>query len=263
MLLPEKILIISGIGPGLGVELATRSALEGAAGLAVAARTPSKLDMAEQAIRDLGLDTPVLKLPTDIAERSQCDALIAETLARFGRIDALINSAYVPGQFVSTIDADMDDWRRTFDVNLFGTMNLTQAAIPALREQGGGAVVMINSMVTRKPLETQAGYAASKAALTAATAHLALELGRYRIRVNSAYMGWMWGPPVEYYINSTAKAQNVAPETLRAEVAKNIALGEIPDDAECAKAALFLASDYASVVTGACLDVNGGEYFPR
>ena len=263
MLLENKILIVSGIGPGLGIELSALAAVEGAAGLAIAARTPSKLDDAERKIRELGLDTPVLKRPADIAERSQCDALVEATVERFGRVDALINSAYVPGDFTPVADADLDDWRRTFDINLFGTLNLTQAVVPAMRARGGGAVVMINSMVTRKPLKTQGGYSASKAALTSATAHLALELGADRIRVNSAYMGWMWGPPVEHYMKSTAKATGADPDALRAQVAANIALGEIPDDADCAKAALFLASDYASALTGACLDVNGGEYFPR
>ena len=263
MLLKDKILIISGIGPGLGIELSTLAAVEGAAGLVVAARTPSKLDDAERQIRELGLDTPVLKQPTDIAERAQCDALVEAATARFGRVDALVNSAYVPGDFTPVADANLADWRRTFDVNLFGTLNLTQAVVPAMRGQGGGAVVMINTMVTRKPMKTQGGYSASKAALTSATAHLALELGADRIRVNSAYMGWMWGPPVEYYLKSAAKAAGSDLDSMRAAVAENIALGDIQDDADCAKAALFLASDYASALTGACLDVNGGEYFPR
>jgi NAD(P)-dependent dehydrogenase (short-subunit alcohol dehydrogenase family) len=103
----------------------------------------------------------------------------------------------------------------------------------------------------------------SKAALTGATAQLALELGRYGIRVNTAYMGWMWGPPVEGYLRAAAAQQGTTVEALARGVAQHIPLGRIPDDADCAKAALFLASDYACAVTGAALDVNGGEFLPR
>jgi NAD(P)-dependent dehydrogenase (short-subunit alcohol dehydrogenase family) len=148
------------------------------------------------------------------------------------------------------------------DVNFFGTMQLTQACVPAMKAAGGGAVVMIATMVEHKPLATQGGYGSSKSALRSATKHLALELGQYNIRVNSAHMGWMWGPAVEGYFAWQSQDSGRPVEELKADVTRNIPLGVIPDDGECAKAAVFLASDYASVVTGAALDVNGGEYMP-
>ena len=187
MLLDGKIVLVSGIGPGLGIELAVLAAREGAAGVAVAARTPAKLDDAERAARATGLATPILKVPTDVSERAHCRRLVDATVERFGRIDALVNSAYVPGRFEPVESADLDDWRTTLDVNLFGTMTLTQTVVPVMKRQGGGAIVMINSMVTRKPMPYQGGYAVSKSALTSATAQLALELGAFKIRVNSCY----------------------------------------------------------------------------
>jgi NAD(P)-dependent dehydrogenase (short-subunit alcohol dehydrogenase family) len=263
VLLPDKYLIVSGIGPGLGIELATAAAAEGAAGVAIAARTPSKLDDAEAAIRARGLPTRVLKVATDIADPAQCRRLVDAAVDAFGRVDALVNSAYVPGKFEPMESADLADWRTTLDVNLIGTMQLTQAVIPVMKRQGGGAIVMINSMVTRKPFPHQSCYAVSKSALTTVAAQLALELGPHNIRVNSAYMGWMWGPPVESFLKTAAAAQGTTVEALAAGIAKSIPLGRIPDDAECAKAALFLVSDYAGAVTGAALDVNGGEFLPR
>ncbi|MDJ0877415.1 MAG: SDR family oxidoreductase [Halieaceae bacterium] len=262
MLLQDKVVIVSGIGPGLGSELALEAARQGAK-LVIAARTPEKLDGSEQEIRDAGLNNPVLKLPTDISKPEQCQALVEATLAEFGRIDALINSAYNPGSFEPIENANFDGWRDALDVNLFGTMQLTLAAVPAMKKQGGGAIVMINTMVTRKPLATQGGYAASKAALASATAHLATELGQYGIRVNSAFMGWMWGPPVEFYINMLGDAHPDGAAGARADVEKSIPLGTIPEDGDCAKVAIFLASDYSCAMTGAQLDVNGGEYMPH
>ncbi|MEH6582830.1 MAG: SDR family oxidoreductase [Halioglobus sp.] len=262
MLLQDKVVIVSGIGPGLGQELSTLAAKEGAAAVVLAARTASKLEAAEQEIVDLGLGTQVLKVTTDISDKAQCEALAEATFKAFGRIDVLFNSAYDPGSFEPIESADMAGWRRAMDVNFFGTMHLTQACVPHMKENGGGAIVMIATMVEHKPLATQGGYGASKSALRAATKHLALELGQYNIRVNSCHMGWMWGPSVEGYFSWQAKATGKTQEELITEVTKGIPLGVIPDDGDCAKAALFFASDYANVVTGAALDVNGGEFMP-
>ncbi|WP_101759948.1 SDR family oxidoreductase [Oceanicoccus sp. KOV_DT_Chl] len=262
MLLQDKVVIVSGIGPGLGIELAVQAAAQGAK-LVVAARTASKLDDAEKAVAALGLNTELIKVPTDISDREQCKNLVSQAVAKYGRVDALINSAYNPGSFEPIERANLDGWRAALDVNLFGTMNLTLEAIPQMKEQGGGAIVMVNTMVTRQPLATQGGYGASKAALSSATAHLATELGQYNIRVNSTYMGWMWGPPVEGYFDMMAKHTGADKQAMIADVEKNIPLGKIPDDADCAKAVIFLASDYACAITGAQLDVNGGEHMPH
>jgi NAD(P)-dependent dehydrogenase (short-subunit alcohol dehydrogenase family) len=262
MLLQDKVVIVSGIGPGLGQELSTLAAKEGASAVVLAARTPAKLDTAEAEIQALGLGTRVLKVVTDIADNAQCLALAEATVAEFGRIDVLFNSAYDPGSFEPIAEADLDGWRRSMEVNFFGTMQLTQACIPAMRAAGGGAIVMIATMVEHKPLATQGGYGASKSALRAATKHLALELGGDNIRVNSCHMGWMWGPAVEGYFDWQSQASGRSKDALIAEVTRSIPLGHIPDDGDCAKAAVFLGSDYARVVTGAALDVNGGEFMP-
>jgi NAD(P)-dependent dehydrogenase (short-subunit alcohol dehydrogenase family) len=262
MLLKDKVVIVSGIGPGLGQELSTLAAREGAAAVVLAARTPAKLDQAEQEIEALGLGTATLKVPTDIADKAQCQALADRTVDSFGRIDVLFNSAYDPGSFEPIDQADLDGWRRSMEVNFFGTMQLTQSCVGHMKDSGGGAIVMIATMVEHKPLATQGGYGASKSALRSATKHLALELGQYNIRVNSCHMGWMWGPAVEGYFAWQAQETGRSQEELIAEVTRNIPLGVIPDDGDCARAAVFFASDYSRVVTGAALDVNGGEFMP-
>lgn len=263
MLLKDKVVIVSGIGPGLGQELALLVAREGASGIAIAARTPARLEASAKAIEGLGLGTRVLQVPTDISNREQCKALVAKTMDAFGRVDVLINSAYSPGSFTPVEQADLDGWRDAMEVNLFGTMNLTLEVIPVMKQQGGGSIVMVNTMVTRRPMPTQAGYGASKAALLSATQHMAMELGQYNIRVNSTFMGWMWGPPVEGYFQQAAKGNEQQVEQMKSEVEKNIPLGKMPTDHDCAKAVIFLASDYACAITGAALDVNGGEYLPH
>jgi NAD(P)-dependent dehydrogenase (short-subunit alcohol dehydrogenase family) len=161
MLLKDKVVVVSGIGPGLGQELSTLAAKEGAVAVVLAARTASKLDTAEQEIRELGLGTKVLKVPTDISNQEQCQALADKAVAEFGRIDVLFNSAYDPGSFEPIESANMDGWRRAMEVNFFGTMHLSQACVPYMKENGGGAIVMIGTMVEHIPLATQGGYGAS------------------------------------------------------------------------------------------------------
>ena len=261
MLLDNKVVIVSGIGPGLGQELAFEAARQGAR-LAIAARTASRLAACAAEIEAMEPGTEVLQCPTDISDKTQCERLVAATIERFGRLDSLINSAYVPGEMGPLEIATTEDWRAAMEVNFYGTMKLTFAAVEQMKRDGG-TVVMINAMASRRPRATQAGYAASKAALLAATQHMALEFGKFGIRVNSAFMGWMWGPPVEAYLAAMARQNGHSIEHLKAEVAEGIPIGRIPDDSECAKPAIFLASDYSTVMNGACVDVNGGEFLPH
>jgi NAD(P)-dependent dehydrogenase (short-subunit alcohol dehydrogenase family) len=263
MLLKEKVVIISGIGPGLGVKLAIEAAREGAKALAIGARSADKLDDAEKRIALVNPDCKVLKQVTDITDRAQCDALAAATVKAFGRIDALVNSAFFHGDMDYVSSANLDAWQAVLNTNLIGTLKLTQAVLPQMKAQGGGAIVMINTMAARQvPPLGEAGYAASKAALANSVKYLAKEVGPDNIRANSIHMGWMWGAPVQGYFEWQASEHKVPVETLKKQISDTIPLRRIPTDDECARAALFLVSDYASAITGAALDANGGAYMP-
>lgn len=261
MLLQNKIVIVSGIGPGLGTHLATLAAQNGASLVAVA-RTPSKLDAVAAEVERLSPGTEVVKVAADISRREDCRRVVATAIDRFGRVDVLINSAFIAGALVPFENADLDDWRTTFEVNLFGSLNMCQEVIPHMKRERSGSIVNVNSQVVHKPLACNGGYAASKAALACATSYIALECGTYGIRANSVFLGWMWGPSVAGYFEGVAKETGATVEALRAGVAQNIALRRVPEDRDCAKSIIYLASDLACVVTGASLDVNGGEYFP-
>ena len=259
MLLKDKIVIISGIGPGLGVKLAVEAAREGAKGVVVAARSADKLDDAEKRIRALSGGCKVLKVPTDISDNAQCKRLAERTTAEFGRIDGLVNSAFFHGDFAPIGDISEDSWDTAYRTNLKGSVQLTLAVAPQMKAQGGGAVVMINTLASFRPFAGEAAYAASKGGLLAATKYLAQELGPSNIRVNTARMSWMWGAPVQGYVRASAAAQGIPEKQITDAIAANIPLRRIVTDDECARAALMLISDYASGVTGATLDSNGGE----
>ena len=263
MLLKDKVVIVSGIGPGLGVKLAIEAAREGAKALAIGARSADKLDDAAQRIAEINPACKVLKQVTDITKPADCTAMVAAATQAFGRIDALINSAFFHGNMDYVSSANLDEWQEVINTNLIGTLRLTQAVLPQMKKQGGGAIVMINTMAARVPPPLgEAGYAASKAALANSMKYLAKEVGPDNIRANSIHMGWMWGAPVQGYFEWQAHEQKTTVDALKEKIARTIPLNRIPTDDECARAALFLASDYASAVTGAALDANGGAFMP-
>ena len=267
MLLKNKVVIVSGIGPGLGIKLAVEAARAGARAVVCGARTKARLDAAEAAIRALGKATAqceIMKQPTDINDEAQCAALADAVAQRFGRIDVLFNSAFEHGRFAPLETGDLSGWLAVYQTNVVGSLQLSQQVIRHMKtnDPPGGAIVMINTMATRKPYPGEAGYAASKGAQAVAVKYLAQEVGRYGIRVNSAFMGWMWGVPVQQGLQAMARQQQCSVDALRARIEANIPLGGMATDDDCARAALLLASDYARAITGACLDVNGGEYLP-
>ncbi|HUR40170.1 MAG TPA: SDR family oxidoreductase [Verrucomicrobiae bacterium] len=264
MLLKDKIVLVSGIGPGLGVKLGLEAAREGAAGLIITCRTASKLADAEKRIRAVTEQVPILAKTCNINDKAQCEALVAAGVDKFGRIDALINSAFNHGAMDYASTGNLDQWvTGPIQTNLIGTLRITQAVIPQMKKQKGGAIVMINTMAVRQvPPLGEAGYAASKAALRTSAMYLAKELAGDGIRVNTVHIGWMWGFPVQMYVQYQAQSLKVSEDEIKKGIAANIPMGRIPTDDECARPALFLCSDYASAVTGAALDVNGGAYMP-
>lgn len=249
-LLEGKTCVVSGVGPGMGQATAKALAREGGR-VFLAARSKDVLDRVAAEIGD-----QAVVFPTDITDRAQCEALVEAA----GRIDVLVNSAFKPDVFQPFVRVDLEEYRSIFEVNVFGTLQLTQAAIPAMKERGG-SVVFVNSMVVRKGGNLQTGYAASKGALMGAARSLALELGRYNIRVNSVVPGWMLGPSVEMYLDFQSQKRGVSREEILGELGALNPLGAIPTQEACAEAVVFLASDLSAAMTGQSVDVNGGEHF--
>jgi NAD(P)-dependent dehydrogenase (short-subunit alcohol dehydrogenase family) len=264
MLLADKVVIVSGIGPGLGVKLAAHAAREGARGVVVAARRTEGLDAAVQAIAETGADCEVLPQVTDIRDAEACARLTSAAAARFGAVDALLNNAVHHGPLDDIETAELDGWHEQYDTNVIGTLKMSRAVIEQMKTQpGGGAIVMVNTMGARMvPIVPEAGYCVSKAALAYATKKLAREVGRYGVRVNSIYPGFMWGVPVQNFFQHESERTGESVETIYARVAEMMALKRIVTDDEVARSVLFLASDYASAITGASVDANGGDYMP-
>ena len=257
MLLAGRVGIVSGIGPGLGRAIALALAREGA-DVVLAARTAPALEDVAAEVRAAG--RRALAVPTDVTRPEQCRQLAEAAHDAFGRIDVLVNNAFRSGPYEPVEQASLEDWRKVFDVNLFGTLALCQAVIPFMKARGG-SIVMINSMSMRVIEPRFGGYAASKGALLTAAQTMAKELGASGIRVNSVVPGYIWGPALERYFADLARQRGTTPEAVYAEVASRTAFGRIPTSEDVAAAVVFFASDLARAVTGQALDVNAGHYF--
>jgi NAD(P)-dependent dehydrogenase (short-subunit alcohol dehydrogenase family) len=264
MLLSGKVVMVSGIGPGLGVKLAIHAAREGARGVVVSARRAEGLEDAARRVAETGAACEVLQQVNDIRDAEGCARLAAAAVSRFGAIDALINNALHHGPLDHVETADLDGWHEQYDTNVIGTLKMSRAVIEQMKPQPtGGAIVMVNTMGSRMaPIVPEAGYCVSKAALAYAAKSLAAEVGRHGVRVNSIYPGFMWGIPVENHFKREAAKTGETVEQVYARVAELMALKRIVTDDEVARAALFLASDYASAITGASVDANAGNYMP-
>lgn len=257
-LLSDKVCVVSGVGPGLGRQAAKALALHGA-DLVLAARRQSTLDEVLAEVSALG--ARAITVPTDITDPEACARLMAAGVEEFGGIDVLVNNAFRFDAFQSFEEVDLAQWRKIMDTNLFGSLQMTRAALPAMRARGGGSVVMVASMVTRQPQPAQGGYAISKGALLTATKVLAYELGPSKIRVNAVVPGWMAGPSVDIYIDMTSTGRGVAPQVVIDELNARVPLGRIPSDSDVAGSIVYLASDLSSAMTGEALETNGGEIF--
>src|ERR1035437_613121 len=158
MLLTDRVAIVSGIGPGMGRDISLAFAREGAH-VVLAARSAGNLDTVAAEVRALGRHA--LCVPTDIAQPDQCQRLADAAHAEFGRIDVLVNNAYAGGPEPKIEDANLDAWRQVFDVNVFGSLQLSKAVIPHMKATGG-SIIFINSMSMRIIEPGFGGYAASK-----------------------------------------------------------------------------------------------------
>jgi len=258
MLLKDKVVLITGVGPGMGQAMARIAAQEGAR-VVLGARNQGFLDSVVADIRASGGEA--VARSTDVTRRADCDALVGLAVETFGRVDGLINSAYMAGEDALFEDGDIETWGQVIDVGALGAARMAQAVLEPMKTQGGGAIVNVATMQSLKPMSGGSiSYAVAKGAMATLSRQIAADVGKYNIRVNCTRMGWLWGEPVRQAVKRIVAATGGTEEDFIAGVASRIPLGVIPPEEECARSVLMFVSDYTRMVTGAVLDVNGGEW---
>ncbi|MGB3770396.1 MAG: SDR family oxidoreductase [Rhodococcus sp. (in: high G+C Gram-positive bacteria)] len=255
-LLAGKVVVVSGVGPGLGTALALRCASAGA-DIVLAARTRSRLDEVAEQVRLRG--TSALAVQTDITDEASVDALVNAVAEVFGRVDAVVNNAFAIPPLEDLAATEYDAIRDSFETCVYGSLRLTKGFADML-DASNGSVVMINSAVRHHSRRKYGGYKMAKSALLAMAQSLATELGPRGIRVNSVAPGYIWADTLKWYFGMLAEQRGIEPHEVYDTTAAKTDLRRLPEPDEIADTVVFLLSSMASAVTGQCIDVNCGEF---
>jgi len=247
-----KVALITGGASGLGLEVARQMASEGAALVLVDWDQPS-LEAAVAEIARSGAE--VRSLRGDVSDPATASAAFELARSAFGRLDLLFNNAGIdPLRARSVVETEVSDWDRILEVNVKSAYLMSRAAIPLMREGGGGSIVNTASIAGIKPAGDETAYSVSKAAMVSLTGALALDFAPDGIRANCVCPGYMEKVMTDRRRDLTEEQQAAR----AAGAATRVPLGRQGTYEEVARAVLFLAGPDASYITGSALVVDGG-----
>lgn len=248
MQLKDKVAIITGASSGIGAAAAALFAQEGAK-LVLGARNQHRLDRVVGDIRARCREAEAFA--GDVQDEDYAEALVETALDRYGRLDIGFNNAGALGAVGDVSSLAAEDWRATLETNLVSAFYGAKHQVPPMRAQGSGVLLFTSSFVGQGiGFPGLSAYGASKAGLVGLVQCLAVELGASGIRVNALLPGGTKTPMAGDFSNDPAAAEGIA---------QMHALKRMAEPEEIAKAALFLASDAASFVTGAAMFADGGN----
>jgi NAD(P)-dependent dehydrogenase (short-subunit alcohol dehydrogenase family) len=250
MRLKDKVAIITGAGSGIGAESARRFVEEGARVLIA-----DMQDDKGQAIADELGDAAVF-LHVDVSQEQHVEAAVAEAVATWGKLDIIFNNAGFGGALGSIETTTVDDFDLTFDVLVKGVFLGIKHAIPAMRAAGGGAIINTASVAGLQAGYSPHLYSVAKSAVIHLTKSVALEVGQDNIRCNCICPGIIATPLAAGHPKTTDEQL----DKLKRGLGKTQVLGRIGDPVDIANAAVFLASEESSFVTGHAQVVDGGAY---
>ncbi|MDQ6830095.1 MAG: SDR family oxidoreductase [Gemmatimonadota bacterium] len=257
-----QVALITGGGTGIGFGIAQLLSSLGAHAV-LASRKPAHLDASVASLRAAGGSASSVLV--DVRDPERVRQMVEEVRGEQGRIDLLVNNAagnfYAPSETLSP-----NAWRSVIEIDLYGTFYCSQAVMPAMREQGGGAIVSISMTLHYRGWPQMAHATAAKAGVDALTKTLAVEWAPHHIRVNAVAPGPV---PTEGVRKAFAPPNDAVPDLFAVNRAmddyarKRIPLGRWGSPRDIANAVIFLASPAARWITGAILVVDGGEWLAK
>ena len=251
----RRVTVVTGASQGIGRVIARQF---GALGDVVVLAARNGAGLSETAAMVEGAGGIPIVVETDVTSKPSVQAMVEAVVGEHGRIDVLVNNSGVGGPSGRVWEVDPDEWMSTFEVNVFGVFLVTRAVLPVMVGARSGSVVIIGSISGKRPLFGRSAYTTTKTALIGLTRTLALEAGPEGIRVNLISPGFVAGPRIEWVMRAQAESRGIDVDTVRREFESEAALGRLTEPEDVARAAVFLASEEASGITGADLNVNSG-----
>jgi 3-oxoacyl-[acyl-carrier protein] reductase len=254
--LAGKVALVTGASQGIGRAIALGLATEGADVVLCARRRPG-LEAVAAEIEAMGRAADVVS--ADVATPEGCASVVDATLARFGRVDVLVNNAG-KGSPKPLLQLTDDDWLASLQLNLLSAVRLSLAVVPHMQTQGGGRIINISSRAGREPDFYFAPYAAAKAALINFSKSLANGFAADNILTNCVVPGLVRTEAIE---DAAAKSAEATGKTVEEVMAlsiqkRGIPLGRMGEPSDVAGLVIFLASDHAAWTTGSCFTIDGG-----
>jgi 3-oxoacyl-[acyl-carrier protein] reductase len=252
--LKGKVALVTGGSKGIGFQTALTLAAEGAL-VAICARDEDRLQHAARTIFEK-TGSEVFFVQGDVTSPGDCTRIVTETVEHFGRLDILVNNAgtSAAGPFETVTD---EQWSDDLDLKLYAAVCISRAAVPYMRQAGGGAIVNITTSAAKTPPASSLPTSVSRAAGLTLTKALSRDLALYQIRVNTVCIGTIRSDQIEKMWQR--QAPDLTWEQYAADPRHDIPLGRIGNTEEAANVIAFLVSQAASYVTGTSVNIDGGK----